>query len=132
LVIHLRLYEIAIRMKWNLFWVAIIERRGFTAFTGRYPYRSAETDFHNKFRHNLGTLFYMTTSMGSRKLLKFDMQVTMCFGVKEENSAHILLECEALASLRDVYLGSFSLKPEDIKSISLGVIWNFSKASGLP
>jgi len=70
--------------------------------------------------------------MGSRKLLKFDMQVTMCFGVKEENSAHILLECEALASLRDVYLGSFSLKPEDIKSISLGVIWNFSKASGLP
>jgi hypothetical protein len=107
-------------MKWNLFGVTIIERRGFTAFIGRYPYRSVETDFHNKFRHNLGTLFYMTTPMGSRKLLNFDMQVTMCFGVKEENSANILCECEVLASLRDVYLGSFSLEPEDIKSISFG------------
>ena len=53
-------------------------------------------------------------------------------GVKEETSAHILCECEALASLRHVYLGSFFLVPEDIKSISVGVIWGFSKATGLP
>jgi hypothetical protein len=53
-------------------------------------------------------------------------------GVKEENSAHILCECEALASFRHVYLGSFFLKPEDIKSISLGAIWNFGKVIGLP
>jgi len=46
--------------------------------------------------------------------------------------AHILYECEALASHRHVYLGSFFLKPEDIKSISVGAIWNFSKATGLP
>ena len=41
-------------------------------------------------------------------------------GVKEETSAHILYECEALASLRHAYLGSFFLELEDIKSISLG------------
>jgi len=41
-------------------------------------------------------------------------------GVEEETSAHILCECETLASLRHVYLGSFFLEPEDIKSISLG------------
>ena len=45
---------------------------------------------------------------------------------------HILCECEALASHRHAYLGSFFLEPEDIKSISLGGNWNFSKAIGLP
>ena len=53
-------------------------------------------------------------------------------GVREETSAHILCECEALASLRHVYLGSFFLEPVDIRSIGLGAIWNFSKATGLP
>jgi hypothetical protein len=52
-------------------------------------------------------------------------------GVEEETSAHILCECEALASLRHAYLSSFFLEPEDIKSVSLGAIWNFSKAMGL-
>jgi len=31
--------------------------------------------------------------------------------VREETSAHILCECEALASLRHAYLGSFPLEP---------------------
>jgi hypothetical protein len=53
-------------------------------------------------------------------------------GVEEETLAHILCECEALTSLRHAYLGSFFLELEDIKSISLGAIWNFSKAMGLP
>jgi hypothetical protein len=53
-------------------------------------------------------------------------------GGAEETLAHILCECQALASLRHVYLGSFLLEPEDIQSISLGAIWNFSKAIGLP
>jgi hypothetical protein len=53
-------------------------------------------------------------------------------GAEDETSAHILCECEDLASLRHVYLGSFFLEPEDIKSVSLGAIWNFSKATGLP
>jgi hypothetical protein len=37
-------------------------------------------------------------------------------GVREETSAHILCECEALAPLRHAYLGSFFLEPEDIRS----------------
>jgi hypothetical protein len=52
-------------------------------------------------------------------------------GAKDETSAHILCECEALASLRHVYLGSFFLDPEDM-SLNLGAIWNFSKGTGLP
>jgi hypothetical protein len=52
-------------------------------------------------------------------------------GAKEETSAHILCECEALAALRHRYLGSFFLEPEDVKSISLGAIWGFSRATGL-
>jgi ribonuclease HI len=52
-------------------------------------------------------------------------------GVKEETSAHILCECEALTELRNKYLGSF-LEPEDIKNISLGAICSFGKAMGLP
>jgi len=50
--------------------------------------------------------------------------------VKEEN--HSLCECDALASLRHAHLGSFFLEPEDMKSISLGSIWKFSKATELP
>jgi hypothetical protein len=53
-------------------------------------------------------------------------------GVKEQISAYIPCECEALATLKHAYLGSFLLEPEDIKSISLGAIWNFTKETGLP
>jgi len=52
-------------------------------------------------------------------------------GVREETSAHILCECEALASLRHAYLGSFLLESEDIRSLGLGAIWNYSKVAGL-
>ena len=53
-------------------------------------------------------------------------------GADDESSALILCECEALTSLRHVYLGCCFLEPEDIKSINLGAIWNFSTATGLP
>jgi len=53
-------------------------------------------------------------------------------GAEDETSAHILCECEALASLRYAYMGSFFLMPEDFKSISFGSISNFSKSTGLP
>jgi len=53
-------------------------------------------------------------------------------GAADETLAHILCECEALASLRHIYLGSFFLDPEDIKSLSLGAIWNSGKGTGLP
>ena len=52
--------------------------------------------------------------------------------VGEETSAHILCECEALASLRHAYLGSFSLEPDGIRSLGLGAIWSYGKAAGLP
>jgi len=41
-------------------------------------------------------------------------------GVIEKTSAHILCECEALASLRHAHLGFFFLEPKDIQSISRG------------
>ena len=52
-------------------------------------------------------------------------------GTEEETSIHILCECEALASLRHAYLGSFSCDLENIKSLILGAIWNSSKGTGL-
>ena len=50
----------------------------------------------------------------------------------EEISAHVLCECEDLASLRHGYLGSFLLDPENVTSLRLGAIWNFCKGTGLP
>jgi len=41
-------------------------------------------------------------------------------GTEEEMSVHILCECEALASLRQAYLGSFFLDPEDVMYLSRG------------
>ena len=37
-------------------------------------------------------------------------------GAQEETSAIVLCECEALASFRHTYLGSFFLDPEDVRS----------------
>ena len=53
-------------------------------------------------------------------------------GAEEETSIHVLWEREALALLIHAHLGSFFLDPEDIKSLSLGAFWNFSKGAGLP
>jgi hypothetical protein len=39
-------------------------------------------------------------------------------GVSEEISAHILCECEVLASLRNVRLGSFFLEQENINLLA--------------
>jgi hypothetical protein len=52
-------------------------------------------------------------------------------GTEEETSAHILCECEALASLKHAYLGSFVLGPEGIVNRSIGAIWNVGKETGL-
>jgi len=48
-------------------------------------------------------------------------------GFEEENSVHILCQCEALASFRHTHLGFFFLDPEDIMNLSIGAIWNFGK-----
>jgi len=52
-------------------------------------------------------------------------------GTEEETPVNILCECEALASLRHQYLGSFFLDPEDIRVLEVGAIWNFIKGIGL-
>jgi hypothetical protein len=75
---------------------------------------------HNTLRRHLHLLGLVDSSLCSR-----------CGG-KEETSAHILCEFEALASLRQVHLGSFFLEPEDVKNISVGAIWNFNEVIGLP
>ena len=49
----------------------------------------------------------------------------------EEEIVHVLYACEALASLRHSYLGSFFLDPEDIRKLSIGAIWNFAKGTVL-
>jgi hypothetical protein len=53
-------------------------------------------------------------------------------GTEEETSAHNPFDCETLASLRHTYLCSLFLDPEDIKSLSLGVTWNFNQGTGFP
>jgi hypothetical protein len=53
-------------------------------------------------------------------------------GAEDETSAHILCRCEALASSRHTYLGSFFFKPRDIQHVSLGAIWRFGRAVGFP
>jgi len=55
---------------------------------------------------------------------------TRC-GAEEETSAHVLCECGAQASLTYAYLGSFFLDPEDVRSLNLEAIWNFSKGTEL-
>jgi hypothetical protein len=52
-------------------------------------------------------------------------------GTKEETSVHILCECEALASLRHIHLGSFFLDPKNIRVLGVGAIRNFVKGTGL-
>jgi hypothetical protein len=52
-------------------------------------------------------------------------------GTEEETSVHILCECEALASLRHTYLGSFFLDLEDIRVLGVGAIWDLVKETGL-
>ena len=51
-------------------------------------------------------------------------------GTEEETSVHILCECEALASLRHMYLGSFLLDPEDIRVLGVGAIETLLKEQG--
>jgi hypothetical protein len=53
------------------------------------------------------------------------------YGTEEETSVHILCECEASASLRYTYLGSFFLHPEEVRKLGMGAIWNFAKGTGL-
>jgi hypothetical protein len=52
-------------------------------------------------------------------------------GAGEETSAHVLCECEVLATLRHIYLGSFFLDPENVRSLSLRAVCNCFRRTGL-
>jgi len=39
----------------------------------------------------------------------------------------VLCKCEGRATLRQTSLGSYFLDPDDVRNLSLGVIWNFMK-----
>jgi hypothetical protein len=43
----------------------------------------------------------------------------------------VLNPSEALASLRQINLGSLLLDPEDNRKLSMGAIWNSAKGTGL-
>jgi len=49
---------------------------------------------------------------------------------EEEASVHVLSACEALASLRHSYPGSFFLDPEDIRKLNKGPSENLLKEQG--
>jgi hypothetical protein len=49
---------------------------------------------------------------------------------EDETCAYILCRCEALASLRHAYLGSFILEPEYIKNVSLRPSGTLAKRQG--
>jgi len=51
--------------------------------------------------------------------------------VRRRNLSTTLCECEVLASLRYIYLGSFFSDPDDIKKLGVGAIWRFGNATRL-
>jgi hypothetical protein len=53
------------------------------------------------------------------------------WGAGEETSARVLFECEALAALRHIYLGSLFLDPENVRDLGPRAIWNFYRRTGL-
>ena len=69
---------------------------------------------------------------GTINIIYIYIYIYIYIGEEVETSPHILCECEALPSLRQTNLDSFFLDLEDIKSLNLGVIWNFSKGTALP
>jgi hypothetical protein len=75
------------------------------------------------------------TWRSSKKQALFTFSIRYCTDIpnksEEETSFHILCACEALASLRRAHLGSIFLDSDDIKKLSIGVIWNFGKGTGL-
>jgi hypothetical protein len=95
-----------------------------------------EPDYCPLIGHNPGFVIGLLTGHNNFRRYLYIMQLIdnpICkkFGAEEETSAHILCECEALASLRHAYLGSFFLNPEDIRKLSIGSIWNPAKGTGL-
>jgi len=109
----------------------VILRQGYKLISGPCPGAKARFLSFNRTQSRVvtGLLTGPNTLRRHLHLMRLsDSPLCRRCGAEDENLAHILCECEALASLRHVYLGSFFLDPEDIKSVSLGASWNFSKS----
>ena len=118
----------AITDSFKSYWPIILPASGISRVSLKYKQQSMITNMQTTCKN---TFQYMTMRHLQPIGLSDSPLCRRC-QAKDETSAHILCECEALALLRHAYLDSFFLEPEDIKSISLGAIWNFSKATGLP
>jgi len=54
-------------------------------------------------------------------------------GVEQRRKPQLTFcECEVLATLTYTYPGSLFPDPGDVRSLTVGVIWNFIKGKGLP
>ena len=78
-----------------------------------------------------GTYAYNLDPWVSETMAWMQYGFVSCITLDMETLAHILCECEALASLRHTYLGSFFLEPEDIKSMSLGAVCSYGRDTRL-
>jgi hypothetical protein len=52
--------------------------------------------------------------------------------MKPEPTLYVSVKLYFIQTYTCVYQDSFFLDPEDINSLSLGAIWNFSEGTGLP
>jgi len=75
---------------------------------------------HNTLRRHLYIMGLIDSLWGRRSV------------AEEQNSDHVLCECEFLASLRHTYLVSLFLDPEDVKRLTLWAIWNCRKSNRVP
>jgi hypothetical protein len=77
----------------------------------------------------------ITGHITQRKLLHImglmDSPLCKKCGARGETSAYVLCACEALATIRHIYLGSIFLDPEEVRGLSLGAMWDFFRKTGL-
>jgi hypothetical protein len=98
-------------------------------FKNTYFFIVADDGFNASNKHRLSLLLWFESHIPNLLGLS-DSQLRRRCGRENETSAHILCAVEALPSHRHANLGF--LEPEDVQRISLGAIWNFSRATGLP
>jgi hypothetical protein len=75
---------------------------------------------------------HSTLSRHSYIMVLFDSPFCRRCGAEEETSDYVLCECGTLTTLRRTNLGFFFLDLKDVRSLSLGAIWNFSRGTGRP
>jgi len=106
--------------------LTITQRQAQEFISGASPAAKSKLLFFNKMQSRVIT--GLLTGCNTLRRHLYIIRLTdspMCrrYGAEQETSAHILCECEALATLRHTCLDSFFLEPKDIRGLSLGVVW---------